>query len=370
MPPPDACPACQTPFPANGLLAAVPSGRRIAFDPARRRVWRLCGACGAWDLLGPEASAAALPELELRAPAPVGRAAGGIEVTGAASRLELLRLGDPTAGTERALALAAETRRIAGEARGRRYGGLILGSVMLAVYALGELVSPSSSTLVMQGAAMRLSHLVRLRWRKVPVPRGSWQVLAIVALPPFVYLRWRHPERVQGALAAMLFMALVMAAVEALFDKGRELPSKKRVPFEPSQAPQLVVDRDHADGVLRLILPDQFIAAGPDAFHLLELGIAEQPELDTEAAHREAHDLVRTLGGVRGVLSATDAWRDGKRPLTLDDLPRIHWLALHLAHAAEQADPATVAEAERHRLDAEHTAEEAERLLAPGDGHA
>nr|MBP7620697.1 hypothetical protein [Gemmatimonadales bacterium] len=66
MAPSPTCLSCNRPFPRNGELASLPEGRRIAFDPGQRRVWRICTKCGEWNLLGAEAAGAALVELEAR----------------------------------------------------------------------------------------------------------------------------------------------------------------------------------------------------------------------------------------------------------------------------------------------------------------
>ncbi len=63
---PDTCVACHKPFRENRELAAAPRGRRFAFEAASGRVWRICRHCSHWNLMGPEAAQAALPELEAR----------------------------------------------------------------------------------------------------------------------------------------------------------------------------------------------------------------------------------------------------------------------------------------------------------------
>ena len=87
--------AAQAPFPANRELATIPDASRIAFDPAHRRVWRICAKCGEWNLLGAEASERALPELEARFAAAPKRAGGeGFAPAHVGSALELLQIGE------------------------------------------------------------------------------------------------------------------------------------------------------------------------------------------------------------------------------------------------------------------------------------
>ena len=58
------CLACLKPFPGNETLEHFPTGRRIAFDPRRGRLWAVCPACARWTLAPFEARWEALEELE------------------------------------------------------------------------------------------------------------------------------------------------------------------------------------------------------------------------------------------------------------------------------------------------------------------
>jgi hypothetical protein len=58
------CLVCTTPFEANDQLEHFPRGRRIAFDPARGRLWAVCRACRRWSLAPIEERWEALEELE------------------------------------------------------------------------------------------------------------------------------------------------------------------------------------------------------------------------------------------------------------------------------------------------------------------
>ncbi len=61
------CLFCRKPFPENGLLAHLPHGRRIAYDPVEGRLWIVCERCHRWNLCPIEHREAALYELERRA---------------------------------------------------------------------------------------------------------------------------------------------------------------------------------------------------------------------------------------------------------------------------------------------------------------
>jgi hypothetical protein len=58
------CLVCATPFEANEQLEHLPHGRRVAFDPARGRLWTVCRACRRWSLSPIEERWEALEELD------------------------------------------------------------------------------------------------------------------------------------------------------------------------------------------------------------------------------------------------------------------------------------------------------------------
>ena len=70
MPPPTRrtvytrCLVCATAFEANEALEHLPLGKRLAFDPARGRLWAICRTCKRWSLTPIEERWEALEELE------------------------------------------------------------------------------------------------------------------------------------------------------------------------------------------------------------------------------------------------------------------------------------------------------------------
>ena len=58
------CLSCYAAFPTNATFEHAPVGLRMAFDPARGRLWLICGACARWTLVPFEARWEALEELE------------------------------------------------------------------------------------------------------------------------------------------------------------------------------------------------------------------------------------------------------------------------------------------------------------------
>ncbi len=92
----DSCLGCGKAFQANKQLASVPLARLVAFDPDANRVWRICDACDGWNLLGPEASRGAMPELSTRYTSEPSAGRGGIAMTVLGRRdVVLFRLGTP-----------------------------------------------------------------------------------------------------------------------------------------------------------------------------------------------------------------------------------------------------------------------------------
>lgn len=106
----DACLGCGKSLPANKELASVPNGRLVAFDPGANRVWRICAKCHHWNLLGPEASAAAVPELAARFASLPSAGPEGLAKAKVSGKLDLYRVGGPQ---ERAAAILelSEVRR-------------------------------------------------------------------------------------------------------------------------------------------------------------------------------------------------------------------------------------------------------------------
>lgn len=58
------CLVCATPFEANEQLEHAPYGQKLAFDPARGRLWAVCPTCRRWSLMPIEDRWEALDELE------------------------------------------------------------------------------------------------------------------------------------------------------------------------------------------------------------------------------------------------------------------------------------------------------------------
>src|SRR5687767_6002980 len=58
------CLFCRARFPENGVLAHLPRGMHVAYDPAGGRLWAICGTCRRWNLAPVEEREGAVYELE------------------------------------------------------------------------------------------------------------------------------------------------------------------------------------------------------------------------------------------------------------------------------------------------------------------
>jgi hypothetical protein len=58
------CLFCGCGFPHSALFSRVPPGDRLAYDPARGRVWSICARCSRWNLIPAEERFDAIDELE------------------------------------------------------------------------------------------------------------------------------------------------------------------------------------------------------------------------------------------------------------------------------------------------------------------
>jgi hypothetical protein len=88
------CIHCLAPLGANDALEAFPVARRVAFDPARGRLWAVCGRCGRWNLAPLEERWAAVEECERRYRATRCRyATDHVGLAGLPDGTELVRVG-------------------------------------------------------------------------------------------------------------------------------------------------------------------------------------------------------------------------------------------------------------------------------------
>lgn len=88
------CLSCYTPFEPNQTLEGFPAGRRVAFDPARGRLWAICPACSRWSLAPFETRWETLESLERLTRGPARLLKRGEQISLFESGdLEIVRIG-------------------------------------------------------------------------------------------------------------------------------------------------------------------------------------------------------------------------------------------------------------------------------------
>ena len=88
------CLFCNSSLGANDRIAAFPIGQRLAFDPARGRLWVICTRCGRWNLSPLEERWEAIDECErLFRGTRLRYSTDNIGLARIGERLELVRIG-------------------------------------------------------------------------------------------------------------------------------------------------------------------------------------------------------------------------------------------------------------------------------------
>jgi len=159
------CLFCHHPLDRNETFATFPVGRRVAYDPARGRLWVICRACARWNLSPLEERWEAIEEAERRFGETRLRAGSGeIALARLAEGTELVRIGRP----ER-LELAAW--RYGDQFRRRRTRALAMAGGVLAGGGLALVGAVSAGLGVMAAwQAANLLHTASLQgapWRPI-----------------------------------------------------------------------------------------------------------------------------------------------------------------------------------------------------------
>jgi len=363
------CVSCNKPFPANGELASLPEGRRIAFDPGQRRVWRICTKCGEWNLLGAETAGAALPELSARDPKP----SASVRSTRLSGDLELLRIDD-LSKVEVADLVMAEQRD--GLQRATRIAAWLPVAV-IALVAVTELFPSGLSgrtmkdllgTLVMLAGVSGLLTVPRIIHRlrhRASVPRAMWLIVAGTQVG-YLLGMWL----LEGTLimAAFLYLVGLPVMIAIWLSPWHRLFGR----FLPKQfADVMITDEWDAAGIRWTVTPAA-ISLKPlggqwlseiESVRVLSTAVAAYAINHTNPAGvQHAHALAASLG-LTGVLEALDAWRhDRDDTLTLGDVPAVYLVALQLAFSRQKEGSKKALAAHEKLLEAGAVAEEAEAL--------
>ncbi|HPF62714.1 MAG TPA: hypothetical protein PLI93_11710 [Gemmatimonadales bacterium] len=340
------CVACGRPFPANGTLAALPDGRRIAFDPEHGRVWRICTHCREWNLLGQEAAARALPEVIAQHAGSAGPGRQGVSIARAGTNLEILRLGDQASLVADALAVSerhGELRR-AGNVAAMVFGGLVL--LLIGFFVAGW--APSTWLLpqmVAWQASLRLAGTLRRR-RLALADRGRTLLrpaLVIVAAEVvatlltesvrpgwMVFLGWTALAMPYGVVTEWITHQLTRV----------RLPSGRRI---RAGQESLRAMRIASSGDTLIVTPhDEPPLDARDSAHVLTHLIEWVAGIPTEDLDT-ARALVATTSSPAELLELVPSDDfTGHGAVRLDDLPLPWWAALDFAVTRSQRSPDAV----------------------------
>jgi hypothetical protein len=363
------CLSCNKPFPANGEFASLPEGRRIAFDPAQRRVWRICTKCGEWNLLGAEAAGAALPELSARDPKP----SVSVRSTRISGNLELLRIED-LSKVEVADLVMAEQRD--GLQRATRIAAWLPVAV-IALIAVTELfpsgLSGGTTESVLEGIALMagiagvlvIPRILRRLRHGAPISRAMW-IAVLASQLGYVVGTWL----LNGSLAMVMVMYLMMLplVVGIGFIPWHRLLRD----FLPEQFTDVMITDEWDAAAIRWTVAPATISLKPlgreslsevESVRILSTAVAAYAINHTNPAGiQHAHALAASLGP-SGVLEALEAWRhDRDDTLTLADIPAVYLVALQLAFSREKAASKKALAAHEKLLEAGMVATEAEAL--------
>ncbi len=376
------CVSCGKAFAANGELVSLPEGRRIAFDPGQRRVWRICTKCGEWNLLGAEAAGEALAELIAREP----KASASLRSTRVSGDLELLRIDDISKVEVADLVMAEQRDGLRTAARLAPFAPLIV----VAVYAISWLITPlffddpglrfdemlgsllTNVALVAGSTGMiSLPRIIRRLRHHTPVPRRLWlwvigsQVCLLVAC-----------ARMEYGLIMAAFMYLAVLPTFALISLipwqrflGRFLPRRFFDATMTEDWDAMAIRWTVSPPLLELKALGEAWLSDEESKRVLEsaVGIYAIPRTNA-AGVQHAHALAASLG-VSGVLAALDEWRhDRDDTLTLADIPAVYLVALQLAFSREKEASKKALAAHEKLLEADTVAVEAERLDRPPGG--
>jgi hypothetical protein len=367
------CVNCKRPFPANGELAAIADGGKVAFDELRRRTWRICGECGTWNLLGAEATAAALPELLARYAAGTPEMNAGIGVVHLGSKLDLIRIDDGAVGAASDAAVTERRREI--DQRTRVIVVAIVGLFILTF--VGMVFKPSYLSprwLIFIGMVGMASAGLAMfyEWRKLgrtPLPKGTMitggvgvalQVVGLLLNDTFGGVGRRLVMLASIGAAAFLLNRIWGPAATIL---KLDLADGTRVPICRLDMVRATIAWE-GEAISLHNLPGDRELSSADAVNVLRRFLDRFSSGANPTVTGAAHQLVRTTGGLSGLLRSLDGWREdhGGR-IVIADLPPVYRVALDLAlaqraagidgHAEirEQADHAAIVAAEAEALE-------------------
>lgn len=317
----DTCLQCGKPLPANKELASVPNGRRVAFDPNANRVWRICAKCHHWNLLGPEASAAAMPELAARFAALPSAGPEGLAKAKVSGRLDLFRVG----GTQERAAAMLELSEARRELLGPIPFWVKVFLTLFTPYMLYTLASDPpwegwSGAALCFGLLGVVTHVTRARLagrapdRQIGWPIGGMLLGTAATALGVLDFRW----------------ALVALALGALFGwvARRDLLRDRSIYWTPGQA-DLHFEDDNPN----------------DLGHLLTINLTTPQTISPEQV-ATAFDRLDSLGSLAAVLRHLTIDRgapEGRLELNRMTVEDLMLLSLATRAASVEPDPPVVA---------------------------
>jgi hypothetical protein len=300
------CLFCNQSLGANEAIEAFPVGRRIAFDPARGRLWVVCRGCGRWNLTpleerweAIEASERAFRDTRVRV------STDNIGLARLPEGLELVRVGEPLRPEFAAWRY--------GDQFGRRRRQTILRLGAMGV-AGGALVIGGVAAGVLSGGTLVLGLLGR-RWMESLADRRRVARLVIDGMPTSVTQGNLDRARI-GLLHGSDEPSLQLSHArgtdrftgrEAERVLGQLLPQVNRMGGTPLQVREAVREIEHAGEASRYL--------GHATRQAARLGITGLTDLPMEvrlALEMAAHEAVerRALEGELAELE--QAWREAE----------------------------------------------------------
>jgi hypothetical protein len=346
------CVGCDRPFPLNRELASIPQARTVAFDPAHRRVWRICSECGAWNLLGLEHAAIALPELEARHAASMKQPARS-EMTPAriSAELQLIRLGPLSDETLRDNPLLRRKAQIDRQDRRTQYFGVLVGLVVagwaafVAVVSHGDVRVPID--LLLMYSLVILGTLVMRRLRGyAATTRSLLLCLGVVVVAAGLQLALTSLENLKIELVGFGCALPFLVASSWLEPKLRVFPPHSaEVKLSERQLAEVTVGWNTRSSELSVFdLPKGRWLHGEDAavaFRGMLDWVVKRNVLGRRRGGKHltanAWNLLRAVGGLPGLLHALDGFRDDQNGrLFLSDLPPVYLVALDLGLGSDE----------------------------------
>jgi hypothetical protein len=124
------CLFCGEAFPPNALFGRLPPGRQFAYDPAKLRLWSICGHCRRWSLLPIEERFDAIDELERIARGPGELLATSDNITlFAFDELRIVRVGRAALVERASWRYGAHSTRAVSLQRGERVAATAIDAV-------------------------------------------------------------------------------------------------------------------------------------------------------------------------------------------------------------------------------------------------